>query len=151
MPTRKTMLLTAVFLAATVAGPALADGFSFGFGYNAAPRYYTVPRTVVYEDSPVVYSDPDVAVYDPPPRVTYFSTCAPAPVTYYSSYGPRVVYERPVVYAPPVVYRSYPRYVRTSGAYFRGYPATYRGYGGPRYSYRGYDHHPAARVRVHWR
>jgi hypothetical protein len=153
------MLLTAVFLAATVAGPAWADGFSFGFGYNSAPRYYSVPRTVVYSEPTVVYRDyRDVVVYDPPPRVTYFSSCAPAPVRYYSSYGPRVVYERPAVYRSyptytrSSVYRSYPTYARSSGGYLRSYPSAYRGYDGPRHSYRHYDQHRGgARVRVHWR
>ena len=150
MTPRKTMLLTAVFLAATVAAPALADGFSFGFGYNSAPRYYAVPRTVVYSEPDVVY---DAPVYYDSPRVAYFSTCAPAPV-YYSSWGPSVVYRRPVVYDRPVVYGAYPRYVRSSGVYFHSYPATYRSFGGGvHFSYRGGDgHHDGGfRVRGHRR
>lgn len=148
MTPRNAMLLTAVFLAATVAGPAWADGFSFGFGYNSAPRYYSVPRTVVYSEPTVVYTDyPDAVVYDPPPRVTYFSNYAPAPVRYYSNCGPTVVYDR------PAVYRSYPTYVRSSGVYFRSYPSTYRAYGGAHFSYRhdGDHYRGGARIRMHRR
>ncbi len=127
---RKAMLLTigAVLLGA-LAAPALADGFSFGFSYNNAPRYYTVPRTVYYSEPTVVYRSYPEVVYCDAPRVRYFSSCAPAPT---------------------VVYRSYPPVVRTSTTYFRSCAPTYRTYRSyPAYSYRHHDRHGGhVRVRV---
>ncbi len=138
---RKAMLLTiAAVLLGTLAAPALADGFSFGFSYdrapryysggfsyNSAPRYYTVPRTVYYSEPTVAYrSYPEVVYYDAP-RVRYFTNYAPAPT---------------------VVYRSYAPVVRSSRTYFRSCAPTFRTYRSyPAYSHRYYDR-PSSHVRV---
>jgi hypothetical protein len=122
MTTRKALFAICLASAALTTTSAWADGFSFGFSYNDAPRYYRsyyAPSYVYYDTSPVYYVDPaPVVVYMPPPP----------PVVYYP--------------APTVVYRDVsPRYYRSTTVYTTGY----RSCDYPRYSYRYYDRSP----RIH--